>query len=95
MKRRPRIYYTETDKALMWDRWQKGESLNSIARHFDRHHSAIALLYTALLPILFQQLMGLADSIKIIISVFLIAAVVLLALGLYVAAAAIIRKQPP
>ncbi len=25
MKQRPRIYYTETDKALMWDRWQKGE----------------------------------------------------------------------
>jgi IS30 family transposase len=25
----------------MWDRWQKGESLNSIARLFDRHHSAI------------------------------------------------------
>ena len=41
MKQRPRIYYTETDKALMWDRWQKGDSLNSIARHFDRHHSAI------------------------------------------------------
>jgi len=41
MKQRPRIYYTESDKALMWDRWQKGESLNSIARHFDRHHSAI------------------------------------------------------
>jgi hypothetical protein len=41
MKYRPRIYYTETDKALMWDRWQQGESLNSIARHFDRHHSAI------------------------------------------------------
>ncbi|MDH3636580.1 MAG: hypothetical protein OES20_17960 [Gammaproteobacteria bacterium] len=30
MKMRPRIYYTETDKALMWDRWQKGESLNSM-----------------------------------------------------------------
>jgi hypothetical protein len=28
MKMRPRIYYTETDKALMWDRWQKGESLS-------------------------------------------------------------------
>jgi len=41
MKQRPRIYYTETDKALMWDRWQKGESLNAIARLFDRHHSAI------------------------------------------------------
>jgi len=41
MKQRPRIYYTEADKALMWDRWQKGESLHSIARLFDRHHSAI------------------------------------------------------
>ena len=41
MKQRPRIYYTETDKSLMWDRWQKGESLHSIARLFDRHHSAI------------------------------------------------------
>ncbi len=41
MKQRARIYYTETDKALMWDQWQKGESLNSIARLFDRHHSAI------------------------------------------------------
>ena len=41
MKQRPRIYYTESDKAVMWDRWQKGESLHSIARLFDRHHSAI------------------------------------------------------
>jgi len=41
MKQRPRIYYTETDKSLMWDRWQKGESLNAIARLFGRHHSAI------------------------------------------------------
>ena len=31
MKYRQRIYYTETQKALMWDRWQKGESLGSIA----------------------------------------------------------------
>jgi len=41
MKYPQRIYYTETDKALMWDRWQKGESLNSIARHFGRSHSSI------------------------------------------------------
>ena len=41
MKRRPRIYYTEEQKALMWDRWQKGESLGSIARLFDRHHPSI------------------------------------------------------
>lgn len=41
MKRRPRIYYTEDQKALMWDRWKKGESLGSIARLFDRHHPSI------------------------------------------------------
>ena len=41
MKQRPRIYYTEEQKSLMWDRWQKGESLGSIAKLFDRHHSAI------------------------------------------------------
>ena len=41
MKYPTRMYYTETDKALMWDRWQKGESVNSIARHFGRSHSSI------------------------------------------------------
>ena len=41
MKYPSRIYYTETDKALMWDRWHKGESLHSIARHFGRSHSSI------------------------------------------------------
>jgi transposase, IS30 family len=39
MKQRRRIYYTETQKALMWDRWQKGESLHSIGRLFNRGHS--------------------------------------------------------
>jgi hypothetical protein len=38
---RTRIQYTETDKALMWERWRQGESLNKIALLFDRHHSAI------------------------------------------------------
>jgi IS30 family transposase len=42
MKYRPRIYYTEEQKALMWDRWQKGESLHSIARLFDRNHGSVA-----------------------------------------------------
>jgi len=41
MKQRPRIYYTESQKALMWDRWQKGESLQQIAQLFDRNHSSI------------------------------------------------------
>jgi len=42
MPRKPRIHYTETDKALMWDRWRKGESLESIAQLFDRTHGSIA-----------------------------------------------------
>ena len=41
MKQRPRIYYSETDKAVMWDRWQRGDSLHNIARLFDRGHSSI------------------------------------------------------
>ncbi len=41
MKRRPRIYYTESQKAIMWERWRKGESLQRIAELFDRNHSSI------------------------------------------------------
>lgn len=41
MAYRTRIYYSESQKAEMWDRWQKGESLNNIARYFDRSHSSI------------------------------------------------------
>lgn len=42
MKRRARIHYTDEQKALMWDRWQKGESLQTIAQLFNRNHSSIA-----------------------------------------------------
>lgn len=38
---RKRIYYTDADKELMWDRWRAGESLHSIARLFDRDHPSI------------------------------------------------------
>jgi IS30 family transposase len=41
MKRRRRIYYTERQKALMWERWRKGESLQHIAQLFDRNHSSV------------------------------------------------------
>jgi IS30 family transposase len=41
MKQRPRIYYTQTQKALMWERWKKGESLQQIAQLFDRHHPSV------------------------------------------------------
>ena len=41
MNQRPRIYYTESQKALMWDRWKQGDSLQMIAQLFDRNHSSI------------------------------------------------------
>ncbi len=41
MTMRPRIYYNAEQKAEIWDRWQKGESLNAIGRVFDRHSSSI------------------------------------------------------
>lgn len=41
MKQRPRIYYTEKQKALRWERWRKGESLQQIAQLFGRNHSSI------------------------------------------------------
>ncbi|MBD8637104.1 hypothetical protein IFT65_14625 [Stenotrophomonas sp. CFBP 13725] len=41
MKRRTRIQYTDSHKALMWDRWRQGESLHQIARLFDQHHSSV------------------------------------------------------
>ena len=41
MKYRTRIYYSEEQKSLMWDRWQAGDSLHEIARLFDRAHSSV------------------------------------------------------
>ena len=41
MKQRSRIYYTESQKAVMWERWRKGESLQKIAQLFDRNHSSV------------------------------------------------------
>jgi IS30 family transposase len=40
-KYRPYRCYSEADKALMWDRWQQGESLHKIAQLFDRHHHVV------------------------------------------------------
>jgi IS30 family transposase len=41
MKYRTRIYYTDSQKAVMWERWQQGDSLHQIARLFDRPHTSI------------------------------------------------------
>jgi len=38
---RRRIYFTESQKAEIWDRWQRGESMSSIGRRFDRNSSSI------------------------------------------------------
>lgn len=45
MKRRPRIYYSDSQKALMWERWRKGESLPQIAQLFDRNHSSVQTVF--------------------------------------------------
>ena len=41
MSRRKRRWYTAAEKSEMWDRWQRGEALNAIARAFETSHSAI------------------------------------------------------
>ena len=41
MKYRTRINYSDAQKAQMWDRWQRGESLKSIGRLFDRSSGSI------------------------------------------------------
>jgi IS30 family transposase len=42
MKYRRRIYYSDKQKAMVWERWQKGETLDAIARLFDRGHSSVS-----------------------------------------------------
>ena len=36
-----RIYYSATQRAEIWDRWQRGESMSSIGRVFDRQSSSV------------------------------------------------------
>ena len=41
IKRRPRIYYSDSQKALMWARWKQGWPLHEIGKLFDRPHTSI------------------------------------------------------
>ena len=41
MKRKPRTIYTSAQKTVMWDRWQKGDSLHTLAHLFDRTHGSV------------------------------------------------------
>lgn len=38
---RRRIFFTDKQKSEIWDRWQRGESMSSIGRGFDRGSSSI------------------------------------------------------
>jgi DNA-binding CsgD family transcriptional regulator len=41
MSYRRRIYFTAEQKSEIWDRWQRGESMSSIGRGFERDSSSI------------------------------------------------------
>jgi hypothetical protein len=41
MKYRRRIYYSAQQRAEIWDRWQRGESMRSMVRVFDRQSSSV------------------------------------------------------
>ena len=41
MKQRKRIYYSAAQRAEIWDRWRRGESMSSIGRRFDRESSSV------------------------------------------------------
>ncbi len=47
MKHRTRIYFSAEQRADIWDRWQRGESMSSIGRLFERESSSI---YSLLQP---------------------------------------------
>src|SRR6188768_480489 len=41
MKYRTRTYYTDSQKALMWERWKQGWTLHQIGKLFDRAHTSV------------------------------------------------------
>lgn len=47
MKQRTRVYYTDKQKAFMWDRWKEGDSMNEIAALFDRNHTTVQNIFSS------------------------------------------------
>ena len=41
VKQLRRIYYSDSQKALMWERWKQGATLHQIAKLFDRAHTSV------------------------------------------------------
>lgn len=52
MKQRPRVYYTDSQKALMWERWRQGDSLQKIAQLFDRNHSSVIGIFATVIQVI-------------------------------------------
>ena len=41
MKQRPRRYITDSEMALIWDRWERGDCIHAIARGPGRYHCVV------------------------------------------------------
>ena len=48
MKRKTRVYYSEANKALMWERWQQGFTMHEIAALFgNRFHTSVQRIFSS------------------------------------------------
>lgn len=47
MKQRLRIYYTEAQKALIWNCWKAGDTVHEIGKLFDPPHTSIHTILSA------------------------------------------------
>ena len=47
MKYRTRTYYSDVQKALMWERWKQGWTLHQIGKLFDRAHTSVQGILSA------------------------------------------------
>lgn len=45
MRQRPRIYYSDSQRALMWERWRQGWTLQQIGELFNRNHSSVQQIF--------------------------------------------------
>ena len=58
MKYRTRTYYTDGQKALMWERWKEGWTLHQIAQLFNRAHTSFKVFWLG--PAAFDRRTGAA-----------------------------------
>jgi len=69
MGQRRRRHYTQSEKSEMWDRWQKGELMSEVGRHFGiQGHSSIQRIFSETGGIRPLQRRRSARSLKLIIA---------------------------